>query len=71
MISPANSSVKATRNLRPARTLRVIPSSPSTSKVIAKSLSDGQRVLAIDPFYFGESKISKRDFLYGLLVSSV
>ncbi len=43
----------------------------STAKAIAKSLNESQRVLAIDPFYFGESKISKRDFLYGLLVSSV
>ena len=25
----------------------------------------------MDPFYFGESKISKRDFLFALLLSSV
>jgi hypothetical protein len=31
----------------------------------------GKRVLAVDPFYFGESKIAQRDFLYGLLVSAV
>ncbi len=31
----------------------------------------GHRVLAIDPFYFGESKISQKDFLFGLLVASV
>eukprot|EP00913_Durusdinium_trenchii_P008874 g8340.t1 len=34
-------------------------------------LKAGHRVLAIDPFYFGESKISKRDFLYALLISAV
>ncbi|MGH9631241.1 MAG: alpha/beta hydrolase family protein, partial [Bryobacteraceae bacterium] len=34
-------------------------------------LSEGRRVIAVDPFYFGESKISKRDFLFALLVSSV
>jgi hypothetical protein len=34
-------------------------------------LKDGQRVLAVDPFYFGESKIPARDFLYALLVSAV
>lgn len=34
-------------------------------------LHAGQRVLAIDPFYFGESKIAQKDFLYGLLVSAV
>ena len=37
----------------------------------AKLLAEQQRVIAIDPFYFGESKIAERDFLFGLLVSSV
>ena len=32
---------------------------------------DGRRVIAVDPFYFGESKIAKRDFLFALLISSV
>jgi dienelactone hydrolase len=31
----------------------------------------GYRVLAIDPFYFGESKIAERDFLYALLVAAI
>ena len=31
----------------------------------------GQRVLAVDPFYFGESKIAQRDFLFALLVGAV
>jgi len=34
-------------------------------------LEEGHRVLAIDPFYFGESQIKIRDFLFGLLVSAV
>lgn len=34
-------------------------------------LEKGQRVLAVDPFYFGESAIASHDFLFGLLVSSV
>ncbi len=34
-------------------------------------LSAGQRVLAIDPFYFGESKIAQRDTLYALQVAAV
>ncbi len=34
-------------------------------------LSEGARVIAVDPFYFGESKITKRDFLFALLISSV
>lgn len=33
-------------------------------------LAAGQRVLAVDPFYFGESKISQRDFLHALLVAA-
>ena len=36
-----------------------------------KLLQAGNRVLAVDPFYFGESKIASRDFLFGLLVSAV
>jgi len=34
-------------------------------------LSAGWRVLAIDPFYVGESKIEDRGYLFALLVSSV
>ena len=43
----------------------------STAETVKTLLAAGNRVLAVDPFYFGESKIAKRDFLYGLLVSSV
>ena len=32
---------------------------------------EARRVIAVDPFYFGESKIAKRDWLFALLVSSV
>ena len=32
---------------------------------------EGRRVIAVDPFYFGESKIAKRDWLFALLISSV
>ena len=34
-------------------------------------LAAGKRVLAVDPFYFGESKIAQRDFLFALLVATV
>jgi dienelactone hydrolase len=34
-------------------------------------IDEGKRVIAVDPFYFGESKIAKRDFLFALLISSV
>jgi hypothetical protein len=38
---------------------------------IEKLLTDGHRVLAVDPFYLGESKIEQRGYLFALLVSSV
>ena len=38
---------------------------------IVKLLDEGKRVLAIDPFYFGESNLGKRAYLFGLLVSAV
>lgn len=41
------------------------------AKEIARLLSEKQRVLAIDPFYFGESKISDKDWLFAILVASV
>ncbi|MEQ9408659.1 MAG: acetylxylan esterase [Fuerstiella sp.] len=34
-------------------------------------LDAGHRILALDPFYFGESKIAQRDFLFAILVSSI
>lgn len=34
-------------------------------------LQQGRRVIAIDPFYFGESKLAKRDWLFALLISSI
>jgi hypothetical protein len=38
---------------------------------VDRLLSLSNRVLAIDPFYFGESKIKNRDFLFALLVAAV
>ena len=38
---------------------------------IEQLLADGYRVLALDPFYVGQSKIPSRDFLFALLVSGV
>lgn len=38
---------------------------------LAARLDAGQRILAIDPFYFGESKIRSHDFLFALLVAAV
>ncbi len=44
---------------------------PAAAEVIEKHLAAGTRVVAVDPFYFGESKIKNKDFLFALLVSSV
>jgi len=38
---------------------------------IEELLSEKNRVLAIDPFYLGESKIEERGYLFALFVSSV
>ena len=43
----------------------------SLAKEIDALLQDGKRVLAIDPFYYGESKIRTYDFLFALLVAAV
>jgi dienelactone hydrolase len=38
---------------------------------VRKLLAGGKRVLAVDPFYFGESRIDKHDWLFALLVASI
>ncbi|MDC0273367.1 acetylxylan esterase [Planctomycetaceae bacterium] len=43
----------------------------TVADAVSSAIEKDQRVLAIDPFYLGESKISKRDFLYGLLVATI
>jgi hypothetical protein len=43
----------------------------AAAEAIARHLDAGRRVLAVDPFYFGESKLGNRDYLFGLLVSAV
>ncbi|HYF35906.1 MAG TPA: hypothetical protein VD994_11490 [Prosthecobacter sp.] len=43
----------------------------SATAQVEPLLAANTRVLAIDPFYFGESKISQRDFLYALLIAAV
>lgn len=36
-----------------------------------KLLAEGKRVVIVDPFYFGESRIAQKDFLFALLVAAV
>src|SRR5437868_10445177 len=38
---------------------------------IRRLMGKRQRVVAIDPFYFGESRIEARTYLYALLISSL
>ncbi|MEN6606514.1 MAG: hypothetical protein ABFD60_04685, partial [Bryobacteraceae bacterium] len=37
---------------------------------VARLLADGRRVIAIDPFYFGESWIGRYDYLYAMLLAA-
>ena len=43
----------------------------ATAPAVERLLADGYRVLAIDPFYVGESKITKDGYLWMLLVASL
>jgi hypothetical protein len=42
----------------------------SAAAEVEAHLAAGQRVLAVDPFYLGESKISARGYLYSLLLAA-
>jgi dienelactone hydrolase len=42
-----------------------------SADVVRRLLDEGHRVVAVDPFYFGESKIEKKDYLFALLVAAV
>lgn len=43
----------------------------SAASTVQSLLKQGRRVLAIDPFYFGESKFQRRGYLWALFVSAV
>ncbi|MCX6901436.1 MAG: acetylxylan esterase [Verrucomicrobia bacterium] len=43
----------------------------SAAAEVERLLAAGKRVLAVDPFYFGESRIAARDYLFALLVAGV
>jgi hypothetical protein len=53
-------------------TILVADSGRSGAAAEAQALLEkGERVLAVDPFYFGESKIRTHDYLFALLVAAV
>jgi hypothetical protein len=58
---------------KPGRTVCVVADDgrASAAEHIERLLTEGFRVLAVDPFYLGESKLEQRGYLYALLVSSV
>ncbi|HKQ39446.1 MAG TPA: hypothetical protein VJ063_15320 [Verrucomicrobiae bacterium] len=41
------------------------------AKEIDALMAEGKRVLAIDPFYYGESRIRTHDYLFALLVAAI
>jgi hypothetical protein len=43
----------------------------SVAGEVRSLLRQGRRVIAIDPFYFGESKIETEDFLFAILIAAV
>lgn len=65
--------VSLTRGKSPSESVIVIAEEGRTAALepIGGLLASGKRVLACDPFYFGEAKINQRDYLFGLLVSAV
>lgn len=58
---------------QPTKTVVVVADNGRTNAVdqISRTLQMDSRVLAVDPFYFGESKIKSRDFLFALLVAAI
>jgi dienelactone hydrolase len=38
---------------------------------VERLVKEGKRVVALDPFYFGESKIAKRDYLFAILIAAL
>jgi hypothetical protein len=57
----------------PAKTAVLVADAGRASAAadVARLMAAGYRVVAVDPFYFGESRIAQRDFLFALLVASI
>ncbi len=43
----------------------------SAADDVRRILASGRRAAALDPFYFGESTLGRRDYLFGLLVAAL
>jgi hypothetical protein len=59
--------------MQPKATVLLVADSgrSSLSTLAARLLAERKRVVAVDPFYFGESKIPERDWLFALLVGAI
>ncbi|MEX0718506.1 MAG: acetylxylan esterase [Planctomycetaceae bacterium] len=70
LLEPAVTNAAA--NEKPPLTILVADEgrAKSTGRV-EKLLASGRRVLAVDPFYLGESQLTGRDWLLGLLISAI
>ncbi|MBM3811301.1 MAG: hypothetical protein FJW20_06660 [Acidimicrobiia bacterium] len=55
----------------PKSTVLVIADGGRKAAPVERLAAAGHRVVAIDPFYFGESQLGKRDFLFALLMASL
>ena len=43
----------------------------ASGDAVREVVAAGRRAVAIDPFYFGESKVAERDYLFALLIAAV
>lgn len=43
----------------------------STAELVGSLTAAGERVIAVDPYYFGESKLGRRDWLFSLLIATI
>jgi hypothetical protein len=58
---------------QPRRTTIVVADAgrATASKQIGELVNGGSRVIAMDPFYFGESKIATKDYLFAILIAAL
>lgn len=65
--------VEITATAKPGSTVILVSEKGRTNLLaeVETLVNTGRRVIAVDPFYFGESTIKPRDFLYAMLTAAV